>query len=393
MNHDFKVVQLIYNYAIEGGGGGITRCVIDISEYLKDFCHVSIISLGNFGNPIESNRISMLNSLGIEAFAAIKWDNKAPYTSFLSAYQNISDYISKTNANVIIHSHSEFTDVIALLLKIQQKASRIIRTCHYGYKVEWKDKPLRRFLFTNLSYPLFFNYEVGVNRRITSRLDNRLLSKLLNKKSVWISEGINLNKFSNPDKNKSDCERMLGIPSNVYIIGTIGRLVEQKGQKYLLMAAQKIIELYPNTRFIIVGDGPLRNDLEAISIELGIDQWVLFLGGRSDIKELLQCFDIFVLPSLWEGLPISLLESMASNVPVITTNIPGCTDVIENGKSGILVPPKDFLSLSQAIIHLLGSKTLRKTLSENAYHVVQNFSIKYIADKYYQLYLSLLGSG
>jgi len=388
---EVKVIQLIYNFEIEGGGGGITRFAVELSKCISKYVSISIISLGDFGSPFESQRIKTLNDFGIESYVPIKWNKDNPYKSFLRSYERIKDYLSGTNTKLILHSHSEFTDIVALFLKIQKKVNYIIRTCHYGYKHEWKNKPIRRILFTNLLYPIYYNYEIGVNKSIRQRLDNRFLAKILKKKSLLIPEAINLNDYSNSQINNVQkiYKKKLGIAKDTFIIGSVGRLTEQKGHKYLLMAAQKIAKENSNVHFMLVGDGPLRPDLEALSNQLGIKHFVSFLGRRSDIKELLQCFDIFVLPSLWEGLPISLLESMASKVPIVTTSIAGCTDIIENGKNGILVPPRDPQSLYEALMELMKSQSKRIFLSNNAYNTVQKFSIDNVANLYHEIYFSL----
>jgi glycosyltransferase involved in cell wall biosynthesis len=392
MINNLQIIQLIYNFQIEGGGGGITRIAIDLSEFLKDYYKITIISLGDFGSSFEYSRIQKLNNQGIKAFAATKWNNKNPYICFIKAYKSISKYLSQISTTTILHSHSEFSDIIALFLKLQYKHIHTIRTCHYGYKQEWKNRPFRRILLTNFLYPLSFNYEVGVNSSITNRLDNRFVSKILHKKAILINEGINLNHFSNTKDITCEIKSILGIPEKANIVGSIGRLAEQKGQKYLLQAAKIVINKIPNTYFIIVGDGPLRNDLEALSRILEIDQHVFFLGSRSDVINLLKCFDIFVLPSLWEGLPISLLESMASNVPVITTSIPGCMDIITNERNGILVDPRNPQALSEAIFQILHSPELRNKLSKNALDTVKEYSIENIAKVYSDLYMSLISS-
>ena len=390
MKNDIHIIQLVYSFEIEGGGGGVTRSALDIAEYIKDSCKVSVISLGDFGTSFEHQRVAELKDHGIEVFAATKWNEQTPYISFMNSIQTITKYISKIKSRPIIHSHSEFTDIVALYIKTKWRATPIIRTCHYGYIYEWKNKPVRRIIFTNLLYPIYFNYEIGVNSSITNRLNNRLFTKLLNKKAILIGEGINLDRFQAPKPDITKIKKLLNLPNNAIIIGSVGRLVEQKGHKFLLLAAQEVINNYPNTHFVIVGDGPLRKDLERLSEELGINQNISFLGSRSDVKELLLCFDIFVLPSLWEGLPISLLESMASKIPIVTTSIPGCSDVIEDGINGMLSPPMDASTLGQKIIQMIESESLRHTLADNAYHTVQGYEISIIAKKYYSLYLSLI---
>ncbi len=115
----------------------------------------------------------------------------------------------------------------------------------------------------------------------------------------------------------------LGLHPDGLLVLSVGRLTEQKGHIYLLEAIPGIIEQFPSTVFAIAGDGPLRAELEARAERLGISKSVHFLGMRSDVPALLQMAHIFALPSLWEGLPIALLEAMAAGLPVVATRVEG----------------------------------------------------------------------
>ncbi len=138
-----------------------------------------------------------------------------------------------------------------------------------------------------------------------------------------------------------------------FIVGSVGRLVHEKGYEFLLKAMPRILEVFPNTKFVIVGDGPLRLKLESLARDLRILQDRMFVGFRDDIPEVLSSFDVFVLPSIMEGHPIAILESMAMAKPIIATDINGVREQIKNGRTGILVPPGDPQALSEGINQLL----------------------------------------
>ncbi|PIV63341.1 MAG: hypothetical protein COS11_07955 [bacterium (Candidatus Ratteibacteria) CG01_land_8_20_14_3_00_40_19] len=150
-------------------------------------------------------------------------------------------------------------------------------------------------------------------------------------------------------------KKELGIPSEVKIVGTIGRLEPVKGHSYFLKAAKLIIAdlRFQETRFLLAGSGSLRKKLEREAISLGIKENVLFLGWREDIVEILDILDIFVLPSLNEGMARVILEAMLMAKPVVASNVGGIPDIVEDEKTGLLVPPGDFKGLSEAIIKLL----------------------------------------
>jgi glycosyltransferase involved in cell wall biosynthesis len=129
--------------------------------------------------------------------------------------------------------------------------------------------------------------------------------------------------------------------------------VIEKGHIYLLEAARQILDVVKDLKFLIIGDGPLRKALEEKSEELGIQKDVIFMGQRKDIPELLTAMDIFVLPSIKEGLPVALLEAMAAKRPVVATRVGAIPRVIESKDIGILVEPKDISGLRDALASLI----------------------------------------
>jgi glycosyltransferase involved in cell wall biosynthesis len=147
----------------------------------------------------------------------------------------------------------------------------------------------------------------------------------------------------------------------------------QKGHQYLITAAAEVVERYPNVRFVFVGDGILRAELERLVDNLKLKDKILFLGFRHDVDELLHTFDIFVLPSLYEGLPNVVLEAMACGKPVIATAVDGSPEAITDGVSGILVPPKDSDALSKAILHLLENKKMRVEMGKKSRKKVTDY--------------------
>lgn len=173
------------------------------------------------------------------------------------------------------------------------------------------------------------------------------------------------------------------------LVVSIGRLVPQKGQSYFVKGAAEVLKTYPRAVFCIAGDGPLKSELLNLIGALGISSQVRLLGNRQDIPDLLAACDLFVLTSLYEGLPMVLLEAMSAGAPVICTNIPGVTDVITNGETGLLVPSQNVMHLAEAICRVLSDDALRRKISQNGKTLVQeSFSLTRMG----QQYLKLLGS-
>ncbi|MBA3585933.1 MAG: glycosyltransferase [Gemmatimonadetes bacterium] len=144
------------------------------------------------------------------------------------------------------------------------------------------------------------------------------------------------------------------------VVLTVARLDPQKGHEYLLAAAAAI----PQAVFVFAGEGEERPRLERMARALGVADRVRFLGHRSDIPDLLAVCDVFVLPSLYEGLPLAVLEAMAAAKPVVATAVGGTDEAVTNGKSGLLVPPAEPSALADAIRTVLGDPTVARRLGE-----------------------------
>jgi glycosyltransferase involved in cell wall biosynthesis len=138
------------------------------------------------------------------------------------------------------------------------------------------------------------------------------------------------------------------------VIGNVARLTGQKGQTYLLQAFQRVLVEYPSARLLMLGDGPLRRQLEQQALDLGIAGRVTFTGKQPHVFEVLQGLDVFVMPSLWEGCGTAALEAMAVGVPIVASAVGGLSEAIVPGVTGLLVPPAEPESLAQAILEVLG---------------------------------------
>jgi glycosyltransferase involved in cell wall biosynthesis len=174
------------------------------------------------------------------------------------------------------------------------------------------------------------------------------------------------------------------------VVLTSARLDEQKGHQVLFRAATEI----PDAVFALAGEGPERASLEALAAELGIADRVLFLGQRSDIPELLAASDVFALPSLYEGSSLALLEAMAAGRALVSSAIGGTDELIDDGESGLLVPPGDAAALAAALRRLLSDEALRASLAHRArQRVERDFTRDAMARRVEGIYEELLGDG
>ncbi len=168
-----------------------------------------------------------------------------------------------------------------------------------------------------------------------------------------IPNGVSMARFEQQSTAGQAVRRELGIADDAPTVGIIARLMPQKDHATFLAAAAQIHQAMPQARFLVVGDGRLRETLIAQATDLGLNQAVIFCGLRSDIPDVLDTLDLLVFSSRWEGLPVALLEGMAAARPVVATAVGGVPGVVIDGHTGLLVPPGDPGSLAQACIRLL----------------------------------------
>ncbi|MBL7199911.1 MAG: glycosyltransferase [Anaerolineae bacterium] len=182
-----------------------------------------------------------------------------------------------------------------------------------------------------------------------------------------------------------------GIDADVLVVGTVARLGPEKGHAYLLEAAAEVLKQVLQTRLLLVGDGPMRSQLEGRAKALGVADSIVFAGLRHDVPTILSLFDLFVLPSLWEGLPMAVLEAMAAGLPVVATAVGGTPEVVVDGVTGLLVPPGDPDALAEAIFRLLRDPDLRQRMGQaGRERVVERFSAERMVERTEQLYEQLL---
>jgi len=171
------------------------------------------------------------------------------------------------------------------------------------------------------------------------------------------------------------------------IVGTVGRLVERKGHYDLLDAWPAVLTEYPDAELVLVGDGPERAGLKSHARELGIEKSLHLLGRRDDVPELLALFDVFVFPSHYEGLPGALLEAMCAGLPIVTTPVDGCSELVVDREHGLHVPPRDATALGEAIANLLGDDNFAEALGRTAAQRARTeFSTETMVSRFETLY-------
>nr|HID59547.1 glycosyltransferase [Desulfobacterales bacterium] len=212
-------------------------------------------------------------------------------------------------------------------------------------------------------------------------------------KIVRIYNGIELDKYDPERYSGEKVRRKLKIGSDVPLVGAIGRLVWQKGFPFFIRAASYVLRAVPEAKFLLVGDGPLRSELEGMVRDLGMRENFIFTGFRRDVPEVLAALDVLVLSSLREGLPMILLEGMAMTRPVVATDIEGISEVVEHERTGILVPPQVPRALADGIIALLRDRDKARLMGEaGRRRVEERFSVEEMVRRTQEVYETMVGN-
>jgi glycosyltransferase involved in cell wall biosynthesis len=230
---------------------------------------------------------------------------------------------------------------------------------------------------------------VGVASPVTAYYRSALRG--VSPRTFTIPNGIHLGRFT-PFTDRLRNRTLLHLPADAWIVGTVGRLRPEKNHVLLIHALAKLRRSVPGAWVVIVGAGEMENSLRSLAGELQVLDRVAFLGSRRDIPEILACFDAYCLPSLFEGMPISLLEAMASGLPLVGSDVVGIRELVHTAKSGMLFPSNDPNALSDALRTLHGDPGLARRLATSGHDwVTRNGSLDLMIAHHAELYRRLSG--
>jgi glycosyltransferase involved in cell wall biosynthesis len=208
-------------------------------------------------------------------------------------------------------------------------------------------------------------------------------------KITVLYNGVEEGRFAGVDT--AGARSVLGIPEDGIVVGTVGRLTHQKGQKYLLEAMPAVLKEFSGALLLVVGDGPAVNGLRELVKQTGLDGSVIFTGSRRDVPAMLAAMDIFVFPSLWEGLPNALIEAMAAGKTIIATDIKPNREVLGPEQAGVFVPCEDSTAIAAGITQLLRDRGLASRLASAAQkRALATFTISRTVSAYTDLFEEIL---
>ena len=271
---------------------------------------------------------------------------------------DINKIIRKENIN-IIHAHGYGSANFGRLIKIINKIPVIVHA-HDDDRNYPLPQKIADYLLRNLT-----DQAIAISEAV--RVSCIKKRNIREEKVIVLLNGIPLNDFVVPDKSRIEkVRKRLGIKQESNVIGTVARLREEKGVKYLIQSAVKILDAFQDAVFLIAGDGPLRNELVDLTKKLGLENKVVFAGFCEDIPSILSIINIFAVPSISEGLGIAVLEAMAMGKPIVATSVGGIIEILRDGETGLLIPPKDPSIMADKIIYLINNKNEARRLGLNA---------------------------
>jgi glycosyltransferase involved in cell wall biosynthesis len=378
MSHDIGEPRKVLHLISSRGFYGAERIVVNLAmatDRSRFIPHLALLRAAKSPN-VELVETAKEKEIPAHIIACRKWIDT-------EALRQVRELIRQERID-IIHCHEMKGRLYGLLSAIGTQA-RIMTTNH-----NWIRSSFRVAFFESLDafYIRFFPKIVAVSPEVRNLMRRYLIP---DGKIQVIVNGIDMNEFQRNRVARDAIRKEFCADRKVPLIGAFGRISPEKGQKYFVAAAAKVLEVSPEARFIIVGSGPQGEAMMDQAARLGITDRMIFAGFRKNIAEFYSALDLFVLPSLMEGTPMSLLEAMSSELPVIATRVGGVSRIIQHEENGLLVPPGSAEELAAAIIRLLQNADEMKSLSKKAYQTVcGKYSSKRMVDEYMDMYATLI---
>jgi glycosyltransferase involved in cell wall biosynthesis len=384
--HKIKVLRIIARLII----GGPSFHVINLNRGLNPHKFESLLVCGT-ENAGEQSLMDFAFSQGIKpvvisemvAEASLKpCDVKALYKLYWMIRRERPD---------IVHTHTAKAGFLGRLAARLAKVPVIIHTYHghilHGYYGPLKTNLLRRMEKT-LAH--ITDCIIAVSAEVKRELVTYGVSS--SERIVVIPLGLELEPFLNCAARRGELRRELGIDDGAPLVGIVGRIVPIKNHRLFLDASLMAANQNPQVRFVIVGDGPIRAEMQRYAYELGMADRVIFVGWRRDLQRIYADLDVLVLSSINEGTPVSAIEAMAAGCPVAATRVGGLPDLITEGETGLLVPSEDAKALATAIDSLLKNPRARRQMGQIARGIVkERFAAQRLISDMERLYQELLG--
>lgn len=365
-----KILHLISS----AGMYGAEAVVLSLTAAQKEMGHEPVIGVfHNRHQPhLEIAREARKRDLAVEIFACngrFDW----------AAVRAIRSFVAARSVEVV-HTHGYKSDIYGRFA-VKGLSAAFVATCHLWTR---GTRSVRFYEFLDSFVLRSARRVVGVSDVITESLARSGIPK---SKLATISNGTDLLRFQAATPSLRE---EMGIGQGL-LIGTVGRLETQKGMEYFIRAAREVIAVFPDTQFVVVGEGSLRSQLTELIRDLKLDSHVRLLGERTDIPGVYASLDLFALASIAEGMPMVILEALASGRPVVATRVGAVEKLVLPEVTGLLVEPGDVTGLREAMLRCLGNPAFARQLAANgAQHVRRSFSAEAMARNYSEIYRQAL---
>lgn len=324
--------------------------------------------------------VEELNELGIELFTL----NMKKGVPDPRAIRKLKQIIKRFKPD-IVHSHMIHANILARVTRVFVKIPVLVSTAHSN-----NEGGKARMLLYRATDALC---------EITTNVSQDAVQSYIKKKAcpankiMFVPNGINLKRFNKHEQDYKEIRSELGLEEE-FIWLAVGRLVEVKDYHTMIKAFAEVVKCNPHARLLIVGEGVLRETLESYVQSLQLENHIMFLGIRKDIPRLMNASDAFVISSIWEGMPMVLLEASASELPMVATDVGGNGEVVEDGVSGYLARPADASDLSKTMQKMMSlSKDAREEMGKKGRaFVLAKYDIDAIVLRWESIYGELLST-
>lgn len=366
--------------------GGTERVVVDLCRYFPPLGYeieVCTFSTGTYDGLLYE--LGITRSILVPGGIARRNPPALKLFRLLQRLAGLKKVINRFQPQILHTHHLAPLFHANLLLRFGHRGVRWVHTEHNvpdllnGYR----SLPIR--LTRSLRCP---DILTGVSPLVVQCLTE--LSGTSRQRTVLIPNGIELERFASA-ATTSQPRSILGLPQKGRLIGCVGNLRVEKNHQLVLRAMARLGPEEPETNLVLCGDGDQRSDLEALARSLGIENRVIFLGYRLDVPQILAALDLVLLPSCYEGLPLSVLEAWAASRPIIATTVPGIQELIRHNEDGWLVPPEDPEQMADGIRRILKDPVLGGRLSlSGRRRVFQEYGIEAMVVGYDRIYRELI---
>ena len=377
-----RVLHLITHFAV----GGATENTLATCHYADRSRFESSILSGETAD-CEQTLVRPAAEHGIHVHILPALHHEIRPRADVTAFRSLVEWLRRNPCD-ILHTHGSKAGILGRFAGRKAGVPVLIHTVH-GWGFHDFMSPLPRRIYA------------GLERRAAHVTDRIIVVAGANREKglsagvgvhaqyAVIHSGIDVARYAKVDENGFSVRRRLGIPLEAPVVGTVSRLARQKDPISFVEVACLVRKRFPDVKFVFVGGGPLEGRFRQAIRERGLEDTVVYLGYRGDVPELLRAFDVFLLTSLWEGLPRVFPQAMCAELPIVATRVDGAPEAVTHGVSGFLTAPRDVQAMAARVVTLLSDPDLRRRMgAEGRSRVDPDFCDREMVRRIEQIYLT-----